>query len=216
MSRTPSPDLPEMEEDGGPVTPIPAYKVKGKERAALGLGTPAVDEWVKAGEGKPKTDGPQQQGKRVGFAGESDSDVEDANDKNDLGGGPQAIPNNRLPRAEPLAMQVSPRRSFAGAARASAGWAPVPSPLRNPAAPPSPQARAAQDMLQALLRDALHDFRQETKGEIVGLHLDLIRMGTSWRHEMREAMGEFAAEIRELREENARLREENERLRRGY
>ena len=82
--------------------------------------------------------------------------------------------------------------------------------------PASPQARAAQDMLQALLRDALHDFRQETKAEIVGLHLDLIRMGTGWRAEMREAMGEFAEEMRALREENRRLREENERLRRGY
>ena len=94
----------------------------------------------------------------------------------------------------------------------------MPSPLRNPAGsgPASPQARAAQDMLQALLRDALHEFRQETKAEIVGLHLDLIRMGGSWRREMREAMGEVAEEIRELREENRALREENERLRRGY
>ena len=71
-------------------------------------------------------------------------------------------------------------------------------------------------MLQALLRDALHDFRQETKAEIVGLHLDMIRMGAGWRAEMREAMGEFAGEMRELREENRRLREENDRLRRGY
>ena len=113
-------------------------------------------------------------------------------------------------------MQVSPRRSFAGS-RGPGAWAPVPSPLRNPSGGPgSPQARAAQDMLQALLRDALHDFRQETKSELVGLHLDLIRMGSSWRREMREAMGDFAEEMRELREENRRLREENERLRRGY
>ena len=127
-------------------------------------------------------------------------------------------------------MQISPRRSFPGpSTNPSTRWAPVPSPLRNPAStsaasnghghgpvPASPQARAAQDMLQALLRDALHDFRQETKGELVGLHLDLIRMGASWRREMREAMGDFAEEMRELREENRRLREENERLRRGF
>ncbi|KAI0647351.1 hypothetical protein C8Q79DRAFT_959023 [Trametes meyenii] len=71
-------------------------------------------------------------------------------------------------------------------------------------------------MLQALLRDALHDFRAETKAEIVGLHLDLLRMGSSWRSEMREAVGGIGEELRALREENQRLREENERLRRGY
>ncbi|RPD66431.1 WD40 repeat-like protein [Lentinus tigrinus ALCF2SS1-7] len=234
LSRTPSPDLPEMEDDGGPITPIPGYKVKGKGRAALGLGTPEVDEWVKAGEGKPKAkdDDPRKEGKRVGFASgdDSDSDAEEAprananntsdeDDSESEHDAPLRPSANRF-QQDNLAMQVSPRRSFAGPsparARASTSWAPVPSPLRNPAAPPSPQARAAQDMLQALLRDALHDFRQETKQEIVGLHLDLIRMGGSWRREMREAMGEFAQEMRELREENRMLREENERLRRGY
>ncbi|KAI0723942.1 WD40-repeat-containing domain protein [Cerioporus squamosus] len=231
LSRTPSPDLPDMEDDGGPVTPIPGYKVmsKGKERAALGLGTPEVDEWVKAGEGKAKA----KDGKRVGFASgaDSDSDAEedpgrangktsnDSDDSESEHDAPLRTSTNRLTR-DNLAMQVSPRRSFAGPsparARGSTSWAPVPSPLRNPAAPPSPQARAAQDMLQALLRDALHDFRQETKQEIVGLHLDLIRMGGSWRRDMREAMGEFAEELKALREENRMLREENERLRRGY
>ncbi|KAI9069102.1 WD40 repeat-like protein [Trametes sanguinea] len=111
-----------------------------------------------------------------------------------------------------LAMQISPRRSFPGpGAPNGSRWAPVP-----PAAQPRLVARAAQDMLQALLRDALHDFRAETKAEIVGLHLDLIRMGTSWRREMQDALGGIGEELRALREENARLREENERLRRGY
>ena len=241
LSRTPSPDLPEMEDDGGPITPIPGYKVKGKGRVALGLGSPEVEEWVRAGENKPKDkakdDDPRKEGgKRVGFASGADSDSDgegsapranaSLSDGDELDAdtehNPLLHPNsnpNRLPR-ENLAMQVSPRRSFAGAnsarARGSTSWAPVPSPLRNPGAPPSPQARAAQDMLQALLRDALHDFRQETKQEIVGLHLDLIRMGGSWRREMREAMGDFAEEMRALREENRMLREENERLRRGY
>ena len=232
MSRTPSPDLPGMEDDGGPVTPIPAYKAQAKTRAqaALGVGTPELNQWIKAGQGKATH---AKDGKRVGFAGEKDNDDgdepeeivrgpdddDDEHDELDPGrGGPsRATLDARLPRAE-LAMQVSPRRPLSSAPSASSreGWAPVPSPLRNPAAPASPQARAAQDMLQALLRDALHDFRQETKGEIVGLHLDLIRMGAGWRTEMREAMGEFAEEVRELREENKRLREENERLRRGY
>ncbi|KAH9857191.1 WD40-repeat-containing domain protein [Lenzites betulinus] len=232
-SRTPSPELPDID-DGGPVTPIPAYKMKGKERAAgassrgvLGLGTPEVDEWVKAGEGLDAA----RSGKRVGFATESDDDDEDKDDgahsrksasDNDSEDDAEAAP----PRSRPeLAMQLSPRRSFPGpgaGATNTSRWAPVPSPLRNPAAssyggvPASPQARAAQDMLQALLRDALHDFRAETKAEIVGLHLDLIRMGGSWRREMQEAVGGLGEELRALREENAQLREENERLRRGY
>ena len=235
LSQTPSPDLPGMEDDGGPVTPIPAYKAKAKARAqaALGVGTPELDQWVKAGQGLGNAAAQAKDGKRVGFAGDNTSDDDepeeierarssDEDEERELNarGGPTRTSTGsaldaRLPRAE-LAMQVSPRRPLATGPSASRAWAPVPSPLRNPTAPASPQARAAQDMLQALLRDALHDFRQETKAEIVGLHLDLIRMGTGWRAEMREAMGEFAEEMRELREENRRLREENERLLRGY
>lgn len=224
-SQTPSPDLPDID-DAGPVTPIPAHKMKGKERAApaggvLGLGTPEVDEWVKAGEGNDA----RKEGRRVGFASQSDDEEEAddddgahsrASDSEDDADYQQAAPPSRPPPE--LAMQVSPRRSFPGPTHPGANaarWAPVPSPLRNPA-PASPQARAAQDMLQALLRDALHDFRAETKQEITGLHLDLIRMGGSWRREMQEAVGGLGEELRALREENQRLREENERLRRGY
>ncbi|KAI0780636.1 WD40-repeat-containing domain protein [Trametes elegans] len=237
-SRTPSPELPDIN-DGGPVTPIPSYKMKGKDRAAagvLGLGTPEVDEWIKAGEAKET----RKEGKRVGFASDSEDDADGA----DNVPRPRSAARSRLSdeseddgpvlepsggrsgqqRARPeFAMQVSPRRSFPGPGSGASGasrWAPVPSPLRNPAppgpGPASPQARAAQDMLQALLRDALHDFRTETKAEIVGLHLDMIRMGSSWRREMQDAVGGLGEELRALREENARLREENERLRRGY
>ncbi|OSD08558.1 WD40 repeat-like protein [Trametes coccinea BRFM310] len=246
-SRTPSPELPDIN-DAGPVTPIPAYKMKGKERAgaaaggALGLGTPDVDEWIRAGEAK---EGPRE-GKRVGFAansdGEEDEEEEDARDagrsrspskglrwEHETEHGLSSEREHRPQQQPELAMQISPRRSFPGPGAPNASrWAPVPSPLRNPASssagvggvpgpvPASPQARAAQDMLQALLRDALHDFRAETKAEIVGLHLDLIRMGTSWRREMQDALGGIGEELRALREENARLRDENERLRRGY
>ncbi|KAI0372956.1 WD40 repeat-like protein [Pilatotrama ljubarskyi] len=233
-SRTPSPDLPDID-DAGPVTPIPAYKMKGKERAGagvLGLGTPEVEEWVKAGEGREM----QREGRRVGFVGQSDDEDDEAetgrpqsrlsDSEEDEAGHPRDEYDGRQSasqRTRPeFAMQISPRRSFPGPSNSSR-WAPVPPPLRNPASsnggsgvPASPQARAAQDMLQALLRDALHDFRSETKAEIVGLHLDLIRMGSSWRREMHEAVGGLGEELRALREENARLREENERLRRGY
>lgn len=74
----------------------------------------------------------------------------------------------------------------------------------------------AHELLHAIVRDALYDFRRETKAEIIGLHLDIVKMGRSWRKEMREALEKWGEELQEVREENARLREENERLRRGY
>lgn len=74
----------------------------------------------------------------------------------------------------------------------------------------------AHDLLQTLIKDALYDFRRETKAEIIGLHLDLVRMGRGWRKEMREAMEEWSKELNEVREENRRLREENDRMKRGF
>ncbi|KAH9951862.1 YVTN repeat-like/Quino protein amine dehydrogenase [Amylocystis lapponica] len=198
-SRTPSPDLPEPDVHA-PVTPVPLGK-KGKDRmGVLGLGTPEVERWIRAGEG---LDGAApRDGKRVGFAGDADEQVVPEGETSGHHKGPA------------LAMQVSPRRLPPRTGASS--WAPVLSPLRNPAAQPHPASPRAQDLLQTLLRDALYDFRQETHSEIVGLHLDLVRMGRGWRREMREAMEEFGGELKALREENARLREENEHLRRGY
>jgi protein NEDD1 len=59
------------------------------------------------------------------------------------------------------------------------------------------------------------DFRQETRAEMVGLHLDLVRMGRTWRRELGTTMQEYVGDLKELREENRKLRKENERLRRG-
>ena len=148
-----------MDEDGGPVTPIPAYKLKGKGKGragSLGLDSPEVDAWVNAGERKDKAEAKTAGGgnaKRVGFAGDKDTDDEEEVDvirregsdsdlDLDLDAGAEAVPTAaRLPRgaasassaAPELAMQVSPRRSFAGGARGGSthGWAPVPSPLRG-------------------------------------------------------------------------------------
>ncbi|OBZ69333.1 hypothetical protein A0H81_10736 [Grifola frondosa] len=170
----------------------------------LGLGTPDVDRWIEAGE---DNDGMvKREGRRVGFVGD-DPDDDRIQDIDEAGANDDKPKDTR---AE-LAMQVSPLRQ-GGTSSSSSGWAPVPSPLRNT----SPQANSAQEFLQTMLRDGLYDFRRETRAEITGLHLDLLRMGRSWRREMREAMGEWGADIRALREENERLREENERLRRGY
>ena len=66
------------------------------------------------------------------------------------------------------------------------------------------------------VKDAMLDFRLENKAQMAGLHLDLIRLGSTWRQEMRESLQEYMDDLHDLREENKRLREENERLRRGY
>ena len=51
---------------------------------------------------------------------------------------------------------------------------------------------------------------------MMGLHLDLLRMGRSWKAELRALMEEYVGDLREMREENGSLRRENERLRRGW
>jgi len=110
-----------------------------------------------------------------------------------------------VPRSRPLSVQITPRK---------AAWAM--SPLRHSIAEGSPGMSGMTGLLHALVSDAMLDFRQETRAEMVGLHLDLVRMGRAWRREMRSAMQEYVGDLKELREENRKLREENERLRRGY
>ncbi|PIL26514.1 hypothetical protein GSI_12272 [Ganoderma sinense ZZ0214-1] len=74
-----------MEEDGGPVTPIPAYKAKAKARAqaALGVGTPELDQWIKTGQGKGNA-AQGKGGKRVGFARGTRRDPADQNPRRGL------------------------------------------------------------------------------------------------------------------------------------
>lgn len=221
-SLTPSPELPD-DDDDGPATPLPLAKraaaAKGKAKAGgmgvLGLGTPEVERWVKAGDPGTRTDGERER-RRVGFASESGDEDED-------GGVDEVEIARRVPLpddvpAPAFAMQVSPaRRPGTGAGATS--WAAVPSPLRASGVggpQGSPGTRAAAGLLQTLLRDAMHEFRRETHGELVGLHLDMLRMGRGLRGEMRAAVDEFRAEVAVLREENRVLREENERLKRGF
>ncbi|KAF8503702.1 hypothetical protein F5888DRAFT_1664297 [Russula emetica] len=108
-------------------------------------------------------------------------------------------------RLRTLSVQATPRK---------AAWAM--SPLRNSIAEGSPGVNGVAGLLHALISDAMLDFRQETRAEMVGLHLDLVRMGGAWRKEMRAVMQEYVGDLKELREENRKLREDNERLRRGY
>lgn len=112
------------------------------------------------------------------------------------------------PDKDELSLQVSPRRPMA-----APSW--VPSPHKQATTGLNMNA-AAQDFLQNIVRDVMYEFQRETKAEMMGIHLDLVRMGRGWKRELRETMEEWGQELRQLREENKRLREENERLRRGF
>lgn len=104
--------------------------------------------------------------------------------------------------ADSVSMSVSPRKPMSASPA-------VPSPLR-------PTSNSAPEFLRSLVRDAMYEYHQETKAEMMNLHLDLIRAGTGWKKELREIMDEYMSDLRDLREENNRLRKENEQLRRGY
>jgi protein NEDD1 len=176
--------------------------------SVLGLGTPEVEQWIRAGkgdvEGKNKEKG-KGKGKTVLFTDESESEDEDAG---------QDGHEDVIEREQGLAMQVSPRRSIGVSAPVSTSWASTP--LHHPVPGSGSPAGGAHDLLRTIVRDVMYDFQRETKAEMTGLHLDLVRMGRGWKRELRELMGEYVGDLKDLREENLRLREENERLRRGY
>uniref|UniRef100_A0A8H7Y6B8 WD40 repeat-like protein n=1 Tax=Psilocybe cubensis TaxID=181762 RepID=A0A8H7Y6B8_PSICU len=216
-SRTPSPDLPDIHLE--PVTPVPAHKQKKKNLGVLGLGTPEVDRWIQAGkvEKRGNTRDTRGKGKVVGFQDEEEEDVEKPNGLNE----DDAMIKER---ERTLSMQISPRRPLpggsGGGSNAADSWSAstsVPNPLNAAGTGASGSgSSAAQELLKTIVQDVMYDFRQETKAEMMGLHLDLLRMGRGWKNELRMLMDEYVGDLRELREENQRLRLENERLRRGY
>ena len=118
------------------------------------------------------------------------------------------------------ALQVTPARP--GPQRHSGAWPPVPSPLRrgledmqHTGGAPSSIANV-HSMLHQVMRDVMYDYQEDMRTELVGMHLDMVRMGRSWKKDMKEVMDEYAKDLRELREENRLLKKENERLKRGY
>jgi len=173
----------------------------------LGLATPEVERWI-AGNGEGKGKGPDKDGIVEFPTGGVDEDYAEEPNKpwrsqiDELTGRESSKDARRL---RTLSVQITPRK---------AAWAM--SPLRNSIAEGSPGVNGVAGLLHALISDAMLDFRQETHAEMVGLHLDLVRMGGGWRREMGAVMQEYAGDVKELREENRKLREENERLRRGY
>ena len=168
----------------------------------LGLATPEVERWI-AGRAEGKNKGRDKRPVEFPADSSDEDDVEDFDKPEQSGQGQEN--SKDLPRLRPLSVQITPRK---------AAWAM--SPFRHSIAEGSPGANGVPGLLHALISDAMLDFRQETRAEMVGLHLDLVRMGRAWRKEMRGAMEEYVGDLQELREENRKLRDENERLRRGY
>jgi len=208
----------------------------------LGLGTPEVRRWVQAGHIGASDDDDEGNGrdsededtkrierKKVGFAEEPESDVliekievvqDDHNHRNSEDRDSLEEPTIRM------TVQISPRRPT-NVSNQDQPWPSAGSPyhlLSNTLLSSAgaevkgyqPLASPAHDLLHTLIRDALYDFRRETKAEIIGLHLDIVKMGRGWRKEMREALDKWGDELQGLKEENDRLRQENEMLRRGY
>lgn len=202
-SRTPSPELPSTAVN--PVTPVAKKRVG---MGILGLGTPEVEMWIEAGKGKDGEDAPKGNSRRVGFK-EASEDSDSSED------GIESADDVRVEETQRnLSMQISPRR-----APPSWSQAPIPSPLRTLASGSSPSSSAAHNLLRTIIADVMYDYQRETKAEMTGLHLDLVRMGRGLRRELREvAEGGIGglAEVERLREENRLLKEDNERLRRGY
>lgn len=182
-----------------------------KQRAGLGvlgLGTPEVERWIEAGKGKGREDEVRGNGRRVEFKGldvdEEDKVNDSSEDEDAYGKGNQ----------HNLSMQLSPRR-------APLPWAqaPMPSPLRTLASGVSnspSSSSAAHNLLRTIMADVMYDYQRETKAEMMGIHLDLVRLGRGIKKELREVAEGGIGELERLREENRMLREENERLRRGY
>jgi protein NEDD1 len=201
-ARTPSPDLPALDED--PISPVKAIGIgKGNNGiGVLGLGTPEVEKWVRAGEGMDnKGQGKRKErgkGKKVGFVDESDDENESMAEAENI---------EIATVKENMALEISPRRPTT-----SKSWTTLPSPLRHPSTSPSSSGSAPHDLLRTIMSDVMYDLHREQKAQLLGMHLDMVRMGRGWRKEM----GDIVRELGELKEENGRLRAENERLRRGY
>ncbi|KAH8827306.1 hypothetical protein DL96DRAFT_1606230 [Flagelloscypha sp. PMI_526] len=195
-ARTPSPEFPSMTDLDSPSRPIAKNAILQSVSSQLDNAIVDRNLW------KGKVDG------------EEEELVENI-----------TVKKHRLfaPQPANTSMEISPRKPSAMTS-APPGWATSvsagPSPLRRAAMnmniPNSPGGTTPQDFLRAVVRDAMLDLHAENRAEMTGLHLDLVRLGRTWKKEMRELMDEYVGDLRELREENGRLREENERLKRGY
>ena len=222
--RTLTPDLPSILDD--PISPpaVPRQKTTSDAAGRARLNVPNVvsahNEIDDAAEAKDndnigeEEDTENTKKRRVEFL--KDVEVETADDIERTGPTDpidmQITPLRRRPSGssfpnDPIPMQVvSPFRKFVLAT----------SPSRGPRSTSSSSSAAVQELLRSVMQDVMYDFRQETREELVGLHLDLVRMGRVWKNELKTVMDEYMGDIKKLVDENQNLREENERLRRGY
>jgi protein NEDD1 len=184
--------------------PIGQDKTRKNGLSMLGLSTPEVERWI-AGKGESKRLEKGSVEFPVDSGDEGDVEGLDKLEESQIEEQAERDNSNDLRRLRTLSVQITPRKS---------AWAMAP--FRHSIAEGSPGANGVSGLLHALVSDAMLDFRQETRAEMVGLHLDLVRMGRAWRRDMRAAMQECVGDLQELREENQKLREENERLRRGF
>lgn len=191
--------------------------------AILGLGTPEVKEWIKAGDGKSHGVKGKNRVKSVGFK-DNGNESKGASPTDGLGGSGTHDDEEEREREKSLSMQISPRRPLPASSSSqtqshgpSQSWDASPLRPRHPAhVQGTPTAGSAHELLRTIVKDVMYDFQKENKAEMMGLHLDLVRMGRGWKQELRTLMEEYVGDLNDLREENRRLREENDRLRRGY
>ena len=208
-SRTPTPDLPEPYKE--PTTPVAKQKKK-KTMQVLGLGTPEVDTWIRAGQEGQRKERPrfgngdiEGKAKTVGF-----KEDDEESDKDELD-------HYEREKERSLTMQISPRRpsvNVSGTSPQSLAWAASPVPNTSQI-DSGPGGSSAHELLKTIVQDVMYDFQRDTKAEMMGLHLDLVRMGRGWKTELRSLMDEYVGDLKDLREENQKLRLENDRLRRG-
>jgi protein NEDD1 len=186
--------------------------------STLGLGTPEVTEWIKAGKGKNRDTKGTSRVRSVGFKDENKMREE----TDDEAGTSETAEDEEREREKSLSMQVTPRRLSASQAQSQGpkqSW--DASPLFRPSHHPAhvsgtPTTGNAHELLRSIMKDVMYEFQMENKAELMGLHLDLVKMGRGWKQELRTLMEEYVGDLNDLREENKKLREENVRLRRGY
>jgi len=59
------------------------------------------------------------------------------------------------------------------------------------------------------MREVMYDYQEDMRTEMMGMHLDLVRIGRDWKREMKDMMDVYSKDLKELREIEQR-REEDE------
>jgi len=146
-----------------------------------GLTTPDLDRWFEAGQGKGQ-DLKNNNVKRVGFAASEDagspvpvtSEADSTSELIDDAKSPDADAETRSPMTEGPSISPFRRPHIPAGSLQMPPQRPVSS--IEGAMEAGPQA-GAEAWMRELVNDMVHGYRQETKEEIKGLHLDVLRLG---------------------------------------